>query len=165
MLILGIDPGSSTVGYSLLDSAHSVRMIEAGLVQINSKNPKERIQELYTGLSAIIKKHKPDVCAIERLFFVKNVKTGIAVAESRGVILLTVAQADLSIYEYTPLEIKQIVTGSGKADKAQVEKMLRLTMPELKNFQARDDVFDAIAVALTCHLREFRPSYNSGLHV
>ena len=159
MVILGIDPGTTAIGYALLDSAHSVRMIEAGLVRIKSSDPKERIQELYTGLAALIKKNKPQVCAIERLFFAKNVKTGIAVAESRGVILLTVAQADLSIYEYTPLEIKQSVTGSGNADKAQVEKMLRLTMPELKNFSARDDVFDAIAVGVTCHLQKLKIRY------
>ena len=153
MIILGIDPGTTAIGYALLDSAYSVRMIEAGLVRIKSKDSKTRIQELYSGLTALIKKNEPAVCAIERLFFAKNVKTGIAVAESRGIILLTVAQADLSIYEYTPLEIKQTVTGSGNADKTQVEKMLRLTMPELKNFTARDDVFDAIAVGVTCHLR------------
>ena len=156
MIILGIDPGTTAIGYALLDSAHSVRIIEAGLVRIKSKDQKERIQELYTGLTDIISKYTPDVCAIERLFFVKNIKTGIAVAESRGVILLTAAQANLSIYEYTPLEIKQTVTGTGNADKSQVEKMIRLTMPEAKNMKARDDVFDAIAVGLTCHLKEFK---------
>ena len=154
MIILGIDPGTAAIGYALLDSAHSVRIIEAGLVRIRSKVQKERIQELYTGLTDIIGKYTPDVCAIERLFFVKNVKTGIAVAESRGVILLTAAQADLSIYEYTPLEIKQAVVGYGRAEKNQVQQMVKMLL-QLDFVPQPDDAADALAVAI-CHAHSAR---------
>ena len=92
--------------------------------------------------------------ALERLFFAKNVKTALEVAEARGAILLTTSLAGLSIREYTPLEVKKTVTGDGNADKKQIQKMLKLTLKEVDAIDARDDVFDAIAVALTCHFKE-----------
>ena len=106
-------------------------------------------------MAGLIARIKPDAVAVEKLFFAKNAKTAMTVAEARGVILLTAALARVTVYEYAPVEIKKTVAGHGGADKKAVEKMLFLTLPETRTIRARDDVFDAIAVALTCHFLEF----------
>ena len=155
MLILGIDPGTTAVGYALLENtAGRPKVILANLIDIRKKDDEGRLVEIHRGIQNLIKKWQPEVLAVERLFFAKNQKTALAVAQARGVILLTAALAGLKVYEYTPLEIKKIVSGDGRADKSQIKKILGLTLPELKTLKARDDVFDAIAVALACYYKE-----------
>lgn len=154
MTLLGIDPGTTAIGYALIENGYRPRLRRAGLFPIGARAPEERLSELYRFLTAIIAEEKPDACAVEKLFFVKNIKTGMGVAEARGVILLTITLAGLKVFEYTPLEIKRLVTGDGNADKLQVRKMIHLAFPETKNERWKDDVFDAIAVALGCLLKE-----------
>lgn len=155
MLILGIDPGTTAAGYALLENtAGKSRVIIADLIRVHQKDDEGRLVEIHKGVRGLIKQWHPEVLALERLFFAKNQKTALAVAQARGVILLTAALANLKVYEYTPLEVKKIMSGDGRADKNQIKKILGLTLPELKHFNARDDVFDAIAVALACHYKE-----------
>lgn len=155
MLILGIDPGTTAVGYALLENeAGKQRVVLADLIHIRSKNNEGRLAEIHRGVQSLIKNWHPEILAIERLFFAKNQKTALAVAEARGVILLTTVLAGLKVYEYTPLEIKKAVSGDGRADKKQIKKILGLTLPELKYINAPDDVLDAIAIALTCYYQE-----------
>lgn len=162
MIILGIDPGTTSIGYAVLkDEGGSLSLLAADKVKISSHHAADRLKELWQEIKKVIARWKPDVAALERLFFAKNQKTALAVAEARGVILLTTALAGLKVYEYTPLEIKKIVTGDGQADKIQVQKMMRLTLPEAKNLKATDDVFDAMALALACHLKERLEKYLS----
>lgn len=155
MLILGIDPGTTAVGYALLENeAGKQRIILADLIHIRSKNNEGRLVEIHKGIQDLLKNWQPKILAIEQLFFAKNQKTALSVAEARGVILLTAALAGLKVYEYTPLEIKKTVSGDGRADKNQIKKILKLTLPELKYVNVADDVFDAIAIALTCYYKE-----------
>lgn len=155
MIILGIDPGTTAIGFAVLKSGRPPRLVDAGLIPVHAADTAERLAELHRGLSRVIKTAKPDAAAVEKLFFAKNTKTAMAVAEARGAILLTAALARVSVYEYAPAEIKKIVTGDGAADKKAIRKMVLLTLPETENLKARDDVFDAIAAALACHFMEF----------
>ncbi|MFY9463186.1 MAG: crossover junction endodeoxyribonuclease RuvC [Candidatus Sungiibacteriota bacterium] len=155
MIILGIDPGTTAIGFAVLESGRPPRLLDAGLIPITKTNAAERLAELHHGLSRLIEGAKPSAAAVEKLFFSKNTKTAMAVAEARGAILLTAALARVSVYEYAPAEIKKVVTGNGAADKKAIQKMVMLTLPETANMRARDDVFDAIAAALTCHFMEF----------
>lgn len=160
MIILGIDPGSTTIGYGLIEDRRGAPYyIDSGLIQITSLYTEDRLLELYQKITELIRKKKPNVVAVEKLFFQTNQKTAMAVAESRGVIILTTTQAHLTFYEYTPLQVKKMVTGDGSADKAQVKKMVGLTLKETANLRARDDVFDAIAIALTCFFQEKNTLY------
>jgi len=154
VIILGIDPGTTSIGYALLrGEPQGPTLIDAGLVKIQAEESHRRLQELHTHVMDLVKKHRPEYIAIEKLFFAKNVKTALSVAEARGSLLLTTALAGLTLSEYTPLEVKKTVTGDGRADKEQVQKMIRLSLKETEDLIARDDVFDAIAIALTCHLK------------
>lgn len=160
MIILGIDPGTVSIGYALLENQnHKPKILTAGLVKIRSRQDEERLKETYEGVKSLIENWRPRVLALERLFFSKNQKTALGVAQARGVILLTAALTGLKVYEYTPLEIKKIVSGDGRADKNQVKKILGMTLPEVKNLQAIDDVFDAIATALACHYKDGRLNF------
>lgn len=156
MRILGIDPGTTAIGYAILETGKRLCVLRADLIDIKGPTSSERLIELRDEVEKIIHTWSPERVAIEKLFLARNQKTAMAVAEARGVILLTTSLAGPRVYEYTPLEVKKIVTGDGNADKLQVKKMLQLTFPELKSLRARDDVFDAIAIALTCHFRERR---------
>ena len=156
MIILGIDPGTTAIGFAVVESGTPPRLQEAGLIPIAALHASERMVELHRALAAIIKRAQPGAVAVEKLFFAKNAKTAMAVAEARGVILLTAALARITLYEYTPAEIKKTVAGYGSADKAAVQKMVRLALPETRDMKARDDVFDAIAIALACGYKEFR---------
>ncbi len=157
MLILGIDPGTTSAGYALLENqSNKLKVLTAGLIKVGSSKGEERLKEIHNGVRNLIKDWRPQILALERLFFASNQKTAIDVAQARGVILLTAALAGLKVYEYTPLEIKKIVSGDGKADKGQVKKILGLTLPEVKSLKAADDVFDAIAAALAYHYQDGR---------
>ena len=150
MIILGIDPGYGIIGYGLIDSAKNNAVIDYGVIT----TPKEdsiaiRLHTIEKGLIFLIEKYKPEVVAIEELFFFKNQKTIIPVAEARGVIVLTCQKYVGNIFEYTPLQIKQALTGIGRAEKAQVQFMVK-TILGLREIPKPDDAADALAVAL-CH--------------
>ena len=152
MIILGIDPGIATLGYGVIkaDNRCKPEMIDYGIISTpKDENLAVRLAMLEKGIKQVIDKFKPDEIAVEELFFAKNVKTGIAVAHARGVILLTAIKECGKIFEYTPLQIKQALTGYGRAEKIQIQQMVK-TMLGLKGIPRPDDAADALAVAL-CH--------------
>ncbi len=156
-LILGLDPGTATTGYGLVndDSGGGLHAIEYGIIQTPAGIPdSERLVILYQRLREIILLHRPQGSAVEKLFFQKNVRTAITVSQARGVILVSLAEAGLEIGEYSPNEIKQAVTGYGSADKHQVQEMVRVLLG-LKDIPKPDDAADALAVAIT-HLHTNR---------
>jgi len=164
MIILGIDPGTSSIGYSIFDvGSREPRLRRAGVFRLERIAPGERLLTLHTSVKKLIAEWGPGTLAIEKLFFAKNAKTALAVSESRGALLLTATLAGITVFEYTPLEIKKTVTGNGGADKAAVEKMIRLVLPDAAGIKTQDDTFDAIAVAYTCYLKEFRNPYTKQL--
>ena len=152
MIIVGFDPGIATLGYGVIstDIRGKPEMIDFGIVSTSKdENLAVRLAMLEKGIKQIIDKFKPDEIAVEELFFAKNVKTGIAVAHARGVILLTAIKECGKLYEYTPLQIKQALTGYGRAEKNQIQQMVKTTL-RLKAVPRPDDAADALAVAL-CH--------------
>lgn len=143
--ILGIDPGTSLIGWGIIDGLSA---IDFGAFKTKSNIPnRDRVKDVFDFFSKLIKKYNPDVISVESLFFFKNAKTVMQVSEIRGVLLLAGAHAGIEIREFTPLQIKQAISGYGRADKAQVERMvmmiLRLTIPPKP-----DDVADALALAI-----------------
>lgn len=165
MLVLGIDPGTATTGYgfvreerdgTLTAMAYGVVTTPAG-----EEMPK-RLVRLYNELTQLITLHRPESGAVEKLFFQKNVKTAMTVAQGRGVALLALAQAGLPVGEYTPLEVKQAVVGYGNADKTQVQQMVRALLG-LDSIPKPDDAADALAIAI-CHLHRVKSQawYGSG---
>jgi crossover junction endodeoxyribonuclease RuvC len=153
MLVLGIDPGIARTGYGLIrtDQQNDYQVVDFGVVTTQPKQPDhERLKILFNVLSEIITRHNPDTSAVEKLFFQKNVKTAISVGQARGVAMLTLAQADLPVHEYTPNEIKQTVCGYGGAGKAQMQRMVQ-TLLHLNDLPKPDDAADALAVAI-CHI-------------
>lgn len=151
MVILGIDPGTTFIGYSIMKAdKRSPILLDAGLLQIKNADVGGRLGEIHKETRRLIAEWSPALLSIEKLYFATNLKTAMAVSEARGVILLTAILGGLKVYEYSPLAIKKAITGNGKADKRAVQKMIGMILKEAKNLKARDDVFDAIAVALTC---------------
>ena len=150
MRILGIDPGTGIVGFGVIDSVGQKKtMIDAGVIRTPAHQPlEERLLTIYTEISEIITANKPQVMAIEQLFFGRNVTTAISVSHARGVIVLAAQQAGLQIVEFTPPQIKQALTGTGAADKSQVQEMVRLQL-NLTEVPKPDDCADALAAALT----------------
>ncbi|MDN5345195.1 MAG: crossover junction endodeoxyribonuclease RuvC [Clostridia bacterium] len=152
MLILGIDPGTAIVGYGLVQTAAAGRLqaLAWGCIRTPAAEKTSlRLALIYDRLQEIIQGQRPDIMAIEELFFNKNSRTALAVGQARGVVLLAAAHAGLPVYEYTPLEVKQAVTGFGRAPKGQVQRMVQ-TLLGLKNRPTPDDIADALAVAI-CH--------------
>lgn len=150
MRIIGIDPGTGILGFGVVDVVKGkARMVTAGVITTPAHTPiDERLEEIFDGLTDIIAETKPEVMAIEQLFFARNVTTAISVAQARGVAMLTGRRARLPIAEYTPMQIKQTLTGYGKADKKQVQEMVRLHLG-LKDVPKPDDCADALAAAIT----------------
>ncbi len=151
MVILGFDPGLATLGYGVIktDKSGRAEMLDYGIISTpKDENLAVRLCMLEEGINQVIDKFKPDEIAIEELFFAKNVKTGIAVAHARGVLLLTADKKCGRIFEYTPLQIKQALTGYGRAEKNQIQQMVK-TFLRLKAVPKPDDAADALAVALT----------------
>lgn len=149
MKILGIDPGSGTIGFGLIERAHSPKMLDGGIIQTTIGDAAaDRLVELYESLIELVEEFKPDVAAVEKLFFAQNVTTAMAVSQARGVILLALAKNNVPIFEYTPLQIKMAMTGYGRATKAQMQEMVRVQL-KLKKKPSPDDAADALAVALT----------------
>ena len=151
MIILGIDPGYATIGYGVIEKNGSkLTAIDYGVIS----TPKDesiayRLAMIYEAMNKIIEKFKPDEIAIEELFFKTNITTGIKVAQARGVILLSATMQCGKLYEYTPLMIKQALTGNGRAEKRQVQYMVQMLL-KLKSIPKPDDAADALAAAV-CH--------------
>ncbi len=153
MRVIGIDPGTATTGFGVVEEEPSgaIKVIAFGVITTQSDCPVEnRLQTIFTELSSILALHQPDTGAVEKLFFQKNVTNAIAVGQARGVVLLALANAGVSISEYTPNEVKQSVSGYGAADKKQVQVMVQ-TLLNLEHMPKPDDAADALAVAI-CHL-------------
>lgn len=149
MLILGIDPGSTRVGYGIIKKdGNEFSFVKSGLLKIISKNKNLRLLELEKSFRKLLEQHKPDIVALEKLFFVKNLKTGLEVAQARGVLTLLAVQRKIPILEYTPSEVKLNVAGYGSADKKAVAKMV-VKILKLDEINGPDDISDALAIALT----------------
>ena len=150
MRILGIDPGTGILGFGVVDYVNGkTKMVTAGVITTPAHTPLEiRLADIYDGLTGIIAETKPTVMSIEKLFFAKNVTTAMSVSHARGVAMLAGHQGGLAIAEYTPLQIKQTLTGYGKADKKQVQEMVRIQLG-LTEVPKPDDCADALAAAIT----------------
>jgi len=151
--ILGIDPGSAICGWAVIESerGEDSHLIASGCIKTHKKDSTaKRLQILHDELSSVIKKYHPAEAAVEQLFFVQNVKTGIAVGQARGVVLLALSQADIKIFEYEPTQVKLALVGYGRADKRQVQSMVKLIL-KLDKVITQDDEADAVAIAI-CHI-------------
>ncbi|MDO4978605.1 MAG: crossover junction endodeoxyribonuclease RuvC [Candidatus Saccharibacteria bacterium] len=158
--ILGIDPGTGICGFGVIEVTSKVnndslslrgkvKMIDNGVISTPPHTPlSDRLLDIYESMHEIIKLNKPDMVSIEKLFFTKNITTGISVAEARGVVLLVCKQENLPVFEYTPNEIKKTLTGYGSADKKQMQEMVKLHLG-LKDVPKPDDAADALAAAIT----------------
>lgn len=148
--ILGIDPGTGILGFGVIEVKNGKpRLIDAGVIKTPAHTPlDERLEDIFDSLTEIIDQTKPDMMSIEKLFFAQNVTTAISVAHARGVAMLTGRRAKIPVHEYTPLQIKQTLTGYGRADKKQMQEMVRLQL-NLREAPKPDDCADALATALT----------------
>lgn len=152
MRILGIDPGTGILGFGVIeiDKRGKPQLVDAGVIRTPVKEDDAvRLLTIYEELTDIIMNTKPDVMSVEKLFFVQNVTTAMTVSQARGVVLLAGMQNQLSIAEYTPLQIKQALTGYGRAEKKQIQEMVRVILG-LKEVPKPDDAADALAAAI-CH--------------
>ena len=151
MRILGIDPGIAILGYGVVDKiGNAYKPIAYDAVTTKAHTPLEdRLKKIYEDLTCIICEYKPDAMSVEELFFNNNAKTAFAVGQARGVVLLAAVQNNLPIFEYTPLQVKQALTGYGRADKNQIQQMMK-SMLGLSSVPKPDDVADALAIAV-CH--------------
>lgn len=151
MRILGIDPGTGILGFGIIEAGGGrAQLVDAGVIRTPVRQDDEiRLATIYEELTGIITETKPHVMSVEKLFFAQNVTTAMTVAQARGVVLLCGQQAGLTIYEYTPLQIKQALTGYGRADKKQMQEMVRVIL-QLREQPKPDDCADALAAAI-CH--------------
>ena len=156
MRILGIDPGFAITGYSIIDyEGNKFKLITSGAILTEAHTDFSlRIEKIFKDLGQIIDKFKPEAMAIEELFFNNNAKTAINVAQARGAILIAAKLKNIKIYEYTPLQVKQAVVGYGKADKMQVQSMVKIILNEEK-LPKLDDITDSMAIAI-CHAHSFK---------
>ena len=147
--ILGIDPGYGLTGYGVVKVQGSkLECLDYGVIKTHAGDEfSQRLKDIYQDLTKIIQKYNPDLVAVEDLFFAKNVKTAMKVGHARGVIILTAIQAGKQIVEFTPLQVKQAITSYGRAEKGQVQQMVKL-MLNLKEIPKPDDAADALAVAI-----------------
>ena len=150
MIILGIDPGLATLGYGVIEVVNDRRrMVTFGTLTTPAGEPMpQRLRAIFQGMNQLMDIYRPDDVAFEELFFSKNITTGMAVSAARGVALVAVVQRTDNLYEYTPMQIKQAVTGSGRADKKQVQQMVKLLL-RMDEIPKPDDAADAIACAIT----------------
>ena len=151
MIILGIDPGIAIVGWGVIEfSGNKMKPLAYGAITTPAHTPiTQRLKTIYDELSLIIDKYKPEAMAVEELFFNTNVKTAITVAHARGIVLLCASQKAVPDFEYTPLQVKQALTGYGRADKMQIQNMVKI-MLGLNAVPKPDDTADALAIAI-CH--------------
>jgi crossover junction endodeoxyribonuclease RuvC len=150
MRIIGIDPGTGILGFGIIEAdKNKSQIVDAGVIRTPvHEDDAIRLETIYDELTDIIASTKPEVMSVEKLFFAQNVTTAMTVAQARGVVLLTGRQAGLEIYEYTPLQIKQALTGYGRADKKQIQEMVKVIL-KLKVVPKPDDCADALAAAIT----------------
>jgi len=153
MKILGIDPGMAIVGYSIVEfDGTDVVLLNSGSIKTSKNNTEsQRLLEIFEDITTVIERYKPDIASIEKLFFFKNQKTIMPVAAARGVIMMALEKCGVETFEYTPMEVKQVLTGYGRADKSEVGQMVKIAfrgqeLPKL------DDTVDAMAIAI-CHTR------------
>ena len=152
MRILGIDPGTGILGFGVIDAVIGGKavLVDAGVIRTPAKEKDSiRLKTIYDELSTVIVEFHPEVMSVEKLFFAQNVTTAMTVAQARGIVLLLGEQNKLELYEYTPLQIKQSLTGYGRADKKQMQEMVRVILG-LKERPQPDDCADALAAAITC---------------
>ena len=151
MRIIGIDPGTGILGFGVIEvsKGNKITLVTAGVITTPAHTPLDvRLEEIFDGLTEIIAETNPDQMSIEKLFFARNVTTAMSVSHARGVAMLTGRKARLPIAEYTPMQIKQSLTGYGKADKKQIQEMVRMQL-NLKEIPRPDDAADALATAIT----------------
>lgn len=151
MRIIGIDPGTGILGFGVIDviDGKDFKLVDAGVITTPAHTPHtERLEDIFDSLTDIINVNKPDVMSIEKLFFSRNVTTAMTVAEARGIAILVGAKARIEISEYNPMQIKQTLTGYGKADKKQVQEMVKIQL-HLREVPKPDDCADALAAAIT----------------
>ena len=156
-LALGIDPGTATTGFGLVRLTRDGELVSVQFGVLSTPKdatPSARLAMLYDQLQDLLKQHKPDTAAVEKLFFSRNVTTALAVGQARGVVLLSLQQAGIDVFEYTPNEVKQAVVGYGSAEKRQVQEMVRALL-QLDAIPRPDDAADALAIAIT-HLNTAR---------
>lgn len=153
MRIIGIDPGMAIVGYSIVDIEENENLLVAsGSIQTcKNRSDSSRLLEIQNDICTLVEKYRPDVASVEKLFFFKNAKTIIPVAEARGVILTALEKYEVPIYEYTPMVVKQVITGYGRATKEEVGRIVELSV-KYDKLPKLDDTLDSIAIAL-CHAR------------
>lgn len=149
MIVLGIDPGTARLGYGVIDSAGGIpSLIDYGVAETHpTESMPDRLLQIHGNIQLLINDHSPDVMVVEKLFFARNVTTAIAVGQARGVVLLAAAEKGIPVREYTPSEVKQSIVGYGKADKAQVQEMVRIILA-LDKIPRPDDAADALAIAI-----------------
>lgn len=153
MRILGIDPGTGILGFGVIDVLkNSMTLVDAGVIKTPvHQADSDRLETIFNELSEIITECKPTVMSVEKLFFAQNVTTAMSVSQARGVVLLLGKQHKMELHEYTPQQIKQSLTGYGKAEKAQIQEMVR-TILKLKSIPKPDDAADALAAAICCSM-------------
>lgn len=151
MVIMGIDPGIAIAGYSVIDyHVGRFKVLEYGVIRTAAHTPApQRLKDVYDAVDHIIKRYSPESVAIEELFWNTNAKTGIMIAQARGVLILSAVNNGVDVYEYTPLQVKQAVTGYGRADKTQIQQMVKVLLG-LSELPKPDDAADALAIAI-CH--------------
>ncbi|GAB7386528.1 crossover junction endodeoxyribonuclease RuvC [Bacillaceae bacterium] len=150
MRIIGIDPGIALVGFGVVEEKQgAIRAVQYGRIETEAHlATPARLKQIYDAVTELLRRYKPQVMAVEKLFFNRNVTTAFTVGQARGVIVLAAAEAEVPVYEYTPLQVKQAVVGYGKAEKRQVQEMVKMLL-RLAEIPKPDDVADALAVALT----------------
>ena len=154
MIILGIDPGTASTGYGVIKKSRTLKCLDYNVIHTKpNSQPGERLRKINNKLAQVIKKHQPDVLAIENVYFFKNLKTAIPVSQAKGAILLTAAKKKLPVYEFSPLQIKLTVTGNGRADKKEVQEKIKQIL-KLKQIPKPDHASDALAVAMTYLIKE-----------
>jgi len=151
MIILGIDPGTATTGFGVIEKTKKkTRVIDYGCIKTRSDlGAGERLKIINNELNKLIKKHRPKILAVENVYFFKNLKTAMPVSQAKGVVLLTAAKKKIPVYEFTPLQMKMAIVGYGKAEKKQVQEMLKILL-NMKETPKQDDAADALGIALCC---------------
>ena len=156
MVILGLDPGTATTGYGVIRVlGNRFQMLEYGIISTPAKTPMEkRLEMIYDNLQELLQKWQPDQAAVEELFFNQNITTAITVGQARGVLLLCCAQNNVPLAEYTPLQVKQALVGYGRADKKQIQQMVKMFL-NLADIPKPDDAADALEIAM-CHAHNYQ---------
>lgn len=158
MTIIGIDPGTANTGYGVISKIQNLksktqnrlRCLGYGVIRTDSSSTDgERLKKINSELNKLIKRYRPAFLAVENIYFFKNLKTAMPVSQAKGVILLTAAKKKIPVYEFTPLQIKMMITGFGKAEKKQIQRMIKVLL-NLKEVPRPDDAADALAIAVCC---------------